>query len=557
VVNSTADDDTLCGTLRYALAYIQNNSGLADKTITFTLPLSSRIAITGTGLVVPPDAILQAPCTGAGPGIVVDGSGVNSDGLTLGGNNHITGLKVGGFGQRQLVAGASANISGTRTSTFTCVQTKGGGATGLVVTQGLPQSAVVGTNFSSPISVLFQKWYGEPVSGVDVSFTITPAPNGAGATFSGNTTTATVTTDASGIATAPSLMAGTVAGSYSLTISATLAGFASVERSFILTNLPGPPASLVATGGNSQSTTVGSAFPASFQASVKDSFSNPLKGVGVTFSAPAGAGSASGRFGRQSGPASITLYTDGNGQVTAPTFYANTLPGSYSVNATLAQGGGLSANYNLTNLAGPPAIVSVVAGSGQSVNIGKAFPTALKAKVTDSYGNLLSGVNVSFVAPGAGASGSFFGSGSSASASTGSDGVATAPTFTANMLVGSYQVQAQVSGVASPALFNLSNFYGPTTIRAYVSNPNPVQFSNVTVYGELIVKGLGASGATMDTTWHYKTTTVGCSGTAGADGVASCTRNISGASHGYMVVIDVVMTYNGQTYTTSTSFTTQ
>jgi hypothetical protein len=135
--------------------------------------------------------------------------------------------------------------------------------------------------------------------------------------------------------------------------------------------------------------------------------------------------------------------------------------------------------------------------------------------------------------------------------------LASAPTFTANLLAGSYQIAAQVSGVATAAFFNLSNFYGPTTVRAYVSNPNPVQNSNVTVYGQLVVNGLGANGAVMDTSWHYKTTTSSCSGTAGPDGVASCTRNIGGASHGYTVVISVVFTYNGQTYTTSTSFTIQ
>ncbi len=92
--------------------------------------------------------------------------------------------------------------------------------------------------------------------------------------------------------------------------------------------------------------------------------------------------------------------------------------------------------------------------------------------------------------------------------------------------------------------------------RAWVSNSSPYQYTTVTVYGQLLLGGQGVSGATMHTVWHYKTTTSYCDGgPTGSTGMASCSRYISGASRGYTVVIDVTMSYAGNTYTAQTSFT--
>jgi len=61
----------------------------------------------------------------------------------------------------------------------------------------------------------------------------------------------------------------------------------------------------------------------------------------------------------------------------------------------------------------------------------------------------------------------------------------------------------------------------------------------------------------MDTSWHYKTTTSGCSGTTDSSGTASCSRSISRATIGYTVSIGVTFTYSGQVYVTGTNFTPQ
>ena len=93
---------------------------------------------------------------------------------------------------------------------------------------------------------------------------------------------------------------------------------------------------------------------------------------------------------------------------------------------------------------------------------------------------------------------------------------------------------------------------GNVEICASVSDATPPRYSNVTVYGRLVINNIPQSGMAMQSTWHYKTTTAYCdSGVTGTGGVASCQRSIGGASAGYEVVIDV----NIGGYSISTSFT--
>jgi hypothetical protein len=109
----------------------------------------------------------------------------------------------------------------------------------------------------------------------------------------------------------------------------------------------------------------------------------------------------------------------------------------------------------------------------------------------------------------------------------------------------------------SPQLTATGAASGTFTASATVSNATPSRNQTVTVSAKLVDgAGNGVPGATMLATWHYKTTTSTCSGgPTTTEGLASCSRDIGGASAGYSVRVDVVFTLNGQTYTTSTSFT--
>ena len=112
------------------------------------------------------------------------------------------------------------------------------------------------------------------------------------------------------------------------------------------------------------------------------------------------------------------------------------------------------ASFALTNTGGAAASIAATAGTPQSTTIGTPFATALQATVVDASNNPVSGVTVTFAAPGSGASGTFP-SGPTATAVTNASGVATGPALTANGVAGSYALTATVTGVATGASFAL------------------------------------------------------------------------------------------------------
>jgi len=106
--------------------------------------------------------------------------------------------------------------------------------------------------------------------------------------------------------------------------------------------------------------------------------------------------------------------------------------------------------------------ISATAGTPQSATINTAFGTALTATVTES-GNPQNNVSVIFTAPGSGA---FPGPSTTAVAVTNSSGLATAPTFTANGIVGGpYNVLASLAGNLASANFSLTNLKSNQTIN--------------------------------------------------------------------------------------------
>lgn len=104
--------------------------------------------------------------------------------------------------------------------------------------------------------------------------------------------------------------------------------------------------------------------------------------------------------------------------------------------------------------------ITATAGTPQTAQLGSAFSASLKATVSDSSGNPATGVTVTFTAPSSGASGTFAGGSSTATAASDSTGTATAPVFTANNTAGSYTVTATAAGAAAPATFRLTNAAG-------------------------------------------------------------------------------------------------
>src|SRR6202521_1580841 len=339
----------------------------------------------------------------------------------------------------------AASVSGVSTPANFSLTNMPGPAAKVTVTSGSGQSAAISTTFAAPLVATVTDAGNNPVSGVVVTFT---APgSGASGTFASGVNTAT--TNASGVATSAAFTANSTAGGpYNVVASATGA----TSANFSLTNLVGPATKVTVTSGSGQSATINAAFAAPLVVTVTDAGNNLVSGVVVTFTAP-GSG-ASGTF---AGGVN-TATTNASGAATSATFTANTTAGGpYNVVASAT--GATSANFSLSNLVGPAAKVTVTSGSGQSATINTAFAAPLVATVTDAGNNPVSGVVVTFTAPGSGASGTF--AGGVNTATTNASGVATSVTFTANTTAGGpYNVVASATGATS-ANFSLSNLVGP------------------------------------------------------------------------------------------------
>jgi adhesin/invasin len=161
--------------------------------------------------------------------------------------------------------------------------------------------------------------------------------------------------------------------------------------------------------------------------------------------------------------------------------------GSYTVTASA---GNASASFSLTNTAGAAASISASAGTPQSAVINTAFATALQATVKDAFGNVVSGVAVTFAAPASGPGGAF----AAGAPVTNSAGVATAPTLTANATAGGFTATATAAGVATPASFALNNTSG--TPASMTPSGTPQSATAGSAFGaalQVTVKDIGSN----------------------------------------------------------------
>ena len=136
--------------------------------------------------------------------------------------------------------------------------------------------------------------------------------------------------------------------------------------------------------------------------------------------------------------------------------------------------------------------ISATAGTPQSTEINSAFSTSLQATVTE-FGIRKSGISVTFTEPVAGASGTFP---ASSTVTTDANGVATAPTFTANGVVGSYNVTASLAGGSPSATFALTNLQA-TTSTGLSSSDNPSDFGQTVTFTATVNSAAGTPTGTV------------------------------------------------------------
>lgn len=145
------------------------------------------------------------------------------------------------------------------------------------------------------------------------------------------------------------------------------------------------------------------------------------------------------------------------------------------------------------------ASITATGGTPQTAQVNTPFGLPLSAIVRDSTSNPVAGVTVTFTPSGSAPEVTF--AGGVNTAVTDASGLARSQTLTANALAGTYQVAASAAGVASPAVFTLTNvaaasgtisLSGNLTVGPSQSLPFPV---NLTVPAPLngVVVALSSS----------------------------------------------------------------
>ena len=334
----------------------------------------------------------------------------------------------------------------------------------LRVVSGSPQTAQLGRQFQASLQVALANSNGCPVTGnlagISVDF-VAPSSGASGIFASSGTNVAVVGTDASGVAVAPPFTANDTAGTYAVEAKTDYG-----DAELYLTNTStGVVATITATGGTSQSATVNGVYAAPLEAQVLDAGGRPVQGVTVAFSLGTGSSGAGAAF--LGGGAQATAVTNAAGRATSPAFVANGSPGRFTATASTA-GVSAAAVYSLENRAALTTIAAV-AGASQTATVQSRYARPLRARMLDASGQPIEGATVTFtLTPGSGgASASFVGGGTQASALTDENGEATSPRLVANGVAGRLTAAATSSGVSEPLVFPLRNLAGPpATITA-------------------------------------------------------------------------------------------
>lgn len=304
--------------------------------------------------------------------------------------------------------------------------------------------------------------------------------------------------------------------------------FGSLQQQGSLSGIPGAGQgsldAITATSGTPQSAAVNTPFATPLMATVTLNGS-PVSGVVVTFTAPATG--ASGTF--VGGSNTATSTTNSSGVATSSVFTANGAMGAYMVTATVA-GVSTPANFSLTNTAVAIETITATSGTPQSAAVNTTYASPLAATVATN-GSPNSGVVVTFTAPATGASGTFAGGSNTATATTNSSGVATSLVFTANSTTGTYTVTASVTGLSTPANFNLTNTTAATeTITPTSGTPQSaaVNTAFASPFGATVTtNGSPTSGVVVT----FTAPAAGAGGTfAGGSKTVTATTNSSGVA---------------------------
>jgi adhesin/invasin len=351
----------------------------------------------------------------------------------------------------------TATASGLTGSPVTFTATgQAGTPTQIAVNGGNNQSATAGMAVTIAPSAIVKDLYGNPKSGVDVTFAVA---SGGGTV---NPTTP-VTTDANGIATATSWTLGPTVGSNTLTATATgLVGSPSVT--FTATGVVGTASIIALNGGNGQTAVAGTAVTTPPSAIVTDAHGNPVSGINVTFAVASGGGTV---------VPTTAVATNVAGIAQASTWTLGPAAGSNTLTATATGLSGSPVTFTATGIAGGATQIALNGGDGQTATVNAAVATAPSVIVKDANGNPVAGTEVTFaVATGGGTVVP------TTAVTTDAGGIARPTSWTLGTTAGSNTLTATASGLSgSPVTFTATGIAG--TASSIALNAGDAQTATV------------------------------------------------------------------------------
>jgi adhesin/invasin len=208
--------------------------------------------------------------------------------------------------------------------------------------------------------------------------------------------------------------------------------------------------------GATQSGTVGAAVATPPAVKVTDDDGDPQAGVDVAFSVTGGGGSIVG----------ATQTTDAEGVARVGSWNLGNIAGANTLRASVDGATGSPVTFTATGIAGAAAAVAKLAGDAITSAAGLAVSAKPSVKVTDQFGNGVSGVAVTFAVASGG------GSATGTSQTTAADGSATVGSWTLGTGLGANTMTATAAGLQTPATFTITAVAGPVASIVKLAGDN-------------------------------------------------------------------------------------
>lgn len=271
---------------------------------------------------------------------------------------------------------SSAGLTSATTFAFSATPAA---AASMTLVDGDAQSGAVTSTLAKPLVVEVRDAFGNPIEGVSVVWAV-----GSG---DANVTIGTVLTDANGIS-QTELVLGTTVGP--VTVTASVVGLPMTSFSATVT---AGTASVVAEIVAPMNATAGSAF-GTFTYELRDGFGNVVTSH---------VGFARAVFQKQAGSADpVVIGGDSVTVVNGIATFSNLIvatAGQYRIVANFGDGLFSAPSAPFTISPAGASVLAKVDGDAQSAVVTNALPLPLRVRVTDAYGNGISGITVNFNGP--------------------------------------------------------------------------------------------------------------------------------------------------------------